>query len=181
MCIEPRNMLSLSVPNVILKHKVLKRVSKCTYLGVLITDNLKDNDDINRQLHAIYARGNVIIRRFSNCTDKVKIKLFNAYCRSLYCSQLWCNFNIASLKKLQCAYNHIFRMLMKLERDVSMSAKFVENNVDGIKAVWRKLIFGFRCCILNSSNDVITCIVNSLYFLSCCLNNRWIKELFTFS
>ena len=110
-----------------------------------MTDNLKGNDDINRHLCTVYARHNVIIKRFSNCTDEVKIKLFNAYCRSLYCGPLWCNFNVVSLKKLQCAYNHIFCMLIKRERDVSMSAKCVENNVDDFKSVWRKLTFGFRC------------------------------------
>ncbi len=44
---------------------------------------------------------------------------------------------MTTLKKLQTAYNRVFRKLMRFDRDVSISAKFVQHSVDGFKAVWR--------------------------------------------
>jgi len=181
MCFKPKQLSSLFVPEFTLNGKVLNMVCCDKYLGVFISDNLRDDNDINRELRAIYARGNVLIKKFIMCTDDVKVKLFKSYCNSFYSSQLWCSFNVASIKKLQVAYNHVFRKLMKFDRDVSMSAKFVENNVNGFKAVWRKLIYGFRCRIFNSNNALIQCISSSVHFLYSKLNSNWTKELFHFN
>ena len=108
-------------------------------------------------------------------TEAVKTKLFKSYCNS---SQLWWNFNLSSIRKLHVAYNHVFRKLMKIATGASISAKFVESNVDGFRAVWRKLIHRFRCRVLNSCNMFVQCISSSVFFLTSKLNTHWTKELF---
>ena len=158
--------------------KVLNVKSSHKYLGVFIHDGLKDDTDINRELRGIYARGNVLIKIFILCTESVKMKLFKSYCNSFYSSQLWCNFNQSSIKKLHVAYNNVFHKLMRLETGVSISAEFVKSSVDGFRAVIRKLIHNFRCRVLNSNNILVQCISNSVYFLSSKLNSHWTKELF---
>ena len=60
-------------------NKALKRVTPYTYLGVEITDDLSDSQDIGRQKSAIYARGNSLIRKFSVTTVEVKVQLFVLY------------------------------------------------------------------------------------------------------
>ena len=47
--------------------------------------------DVKRQTRTFYTRANLLIRNFRHCTDKVKYYLFQSYCTSMYCSQLWFN------------------------------------------------------------------------------------------
>ena len=43
---------------------ILPRVNQCKYLGHVITDDLKDDNDIARQYKRIYAQGNALIRKY---------------------------------------------------------------------------------------------------------------------
>ena len=44
-----------------------------------------------RQCQQLYARGNVLLRKFHMCAMDVKVKLFNTYCSPMYTAQLWWN------------------------------------------------------------------------------------------
>ena len=46
---------------------ILPRINQCKYLGYVITDDLKDDNDIARQYNIIYAKGNALIRKFFIC------------------------------------------------------------------------------------------------------------------
>jgi len=48
-----------------------------------------DNQDIARQMSLLYARANMLIRKFSNCSRDVKLCLFRAYCTQFYGAELW--------------------------------------------------------------------------------------------
>ena len=89
---------------------MLDRVSTYKYLGVIIDEQYCAHEDIQRQTRCIYARGNVLIKKFSVCTNDVKPRHFKS-CHTLYCSQLWCSYNSASFTKLQSNYNNIFNTL----------------------------------------------------------------------
>ena len=54
---------------------------------------------------------------------------------------------------------------MKLKYDTSISTQFVINGTDTFPVIWRKVIFGFRQVILESSNYLVEGIVDSLMFL----------------
>ena len=59
MCLKPKKMTNLSVPVFKLDGKELEVVYTQKYLGVFITDNLKDDNDMCRQIKSVYAKGNV--------------------------------------------------------------------------------------------------------------------------
>jgi hypothetical protein len=61
MCVKPRWLKNLSIPAMYLDGKQLKIVHEQKYLGVFLTDTMKDDCDIKRQIRSIYARGNVLI------------------------------------------------------------------------------------------------------------------------
>ena len=174
MCFKPKKLNRLKVPEFKLNGRNLKSVSSHKYLGVVLNCSSKHDDDIKREVRAIYTRGNILLKHFSSCTEDVKVKLFKTYCHGLYSSQLWCNFNKSTLKRLQRAYNYVFRKLMQLDREESMSSKLVYYYVDGFKAMWQKLICGFRIRIYRSNNLLIQTVINSISFLSSKLNNVWI-------
>ena len=82
----------LKCPDVYINHNKLDYVVKVKYLGVIICDDMKDDEDMLRHLRSFYARSNSILRKFHNCSVDVKLYLFHAYCCTIYCSQLWVNF-----------------------------------------------------------------------------------------
>ena len=86
---------------------------------------MRDDRDIMRQCRQIYAQGNILVRKFSMCSNAVKITLFRTYCSSLYTLQLWWNYSKTAIKKMYVAYNNAFRMLFRLPRDCSASGIIV--------------------------------------------------------
>ena len=77
------------VPRIYLNGNVLQYVNTYKYLGCIISNDLKDDNDIKKTLRGIYARSNMLIRRFYNCSSSVKKLLFKTYCTNLYCAHLW--------------------------------------------------------------------------------------------
>ena len=57
-----------------------------------ICNTMRDDTDILCQRRQLYARANVLARKFYMCTDEVKILLFRTFCCNLYTCQLWWNF-----------------------------------------------------------------------------------------
>ena len=58
------------------------------YLGITFSRNHGDDDDMLRQMRALYARSNRIIRIFHNCSANLLIELGRSFCGSFYCSYL---------------------------------------------------------------------------------------------
>ena len=91
--IKPRWLKNISIPNLYLGYKCYILVISVTttehkYLGMYISDTRKYECDIKRKLKGVYTRGNILLKKFSQCNDIVKIKLFNSYCTSFYCMTL---------------------------------------------------------------------------------------------
>ena len=64
-------------------------VENFKYLGHIISSLMSDdNQDIARQMSLLYARANVIIRKFSKCSREVKLCLFRAHCTQFYGAEL---------------------------------------------------------------------------------------------
>ena len=84
----------LKCPDVYINHNKLDYVVQVKYLGVIICDDMKDDEDMLRHLRSFYARSNSILRTFHNCSVDVKLYLFHAYCCTIYCSQLRVNFKL---------------------------------------------------------------------------------------
>ena len=180
MSIKPKWLKNITVPTFYIGNIALNSVAQYKYLGVLIADSFKDNIDIKRQVRAIYSRGNSLIKRFSFCSDDVKLKLFKSYCTSFYCSALWSQFNKASITKLSSAYHRVFRKLLKVHDKAAALQFMTENNTDVFKVLQRKLILSFRKRIHCSENVLVNVITKSLYFNNCTLNTFWNTALFAF-
>ena len=77
----------------------MQYVCKYKYLGCIIADTLRNDDDIKRTIRGIYARSNMLMRKFYNCSSHVKKFLFKTYCTNFYCAQLWWTYSNESLRK----------------------------------------------------------------------------------
>ena len=179
MFIKPKKLRDLEAPPQHLYGHNLEWVSEYKYLGVFITNDLLDDRDIRRQSRSLYARGNMLIRKFSKCSPEVKLQLFNSYIGNMYCSYLWKTFSKKTHDSVRVAYNNVFRILMSIQRKCSVSSHYVSNNVDCFIVLSRKLIVCFRKRLFDSDNIIIKSIVHSAHFnLSSLLSKRWQKIAF---
>lgn len=177
MCFKPKMFSDLYVPQFTLNGRSLQQVSSHKYLGVFIHEKLHDDDDISRQVKSVYSKGNILVRKFSKCSEDVKVRLFKAYCCSFYCDTLWSVFKKSSHRKLVTSYNTILRLLLNLDFKTSISGICVTLNFDSIKVLLRKRIFSFRQRILNCDNALVLAITKSVYFITSNINARWNEVL----
>ena len=87
-----------TIPNVKLNGIILHVVASYKYIGHYITDDLSDDEDINRQRRTLFVQGNIILRKFNMCTFDVKPSLFRTYCSA----QLWWNYKKSVITITNC-------------------------------------------------------------------------------
>ena len=177
MCIKPNWLKNLTIPTLYLNGSPIDVTSDHKYLGMIISDNKKDDLDMKRQMCSIYARGNVLVKKFSNCTDDVKIKLFKSYCTSFYCLNLWNSFKVSSFRKVKSAYNKMFRKFLGVSRE-NMSNFMLLNNVKTFGEIERNLIYSFRSRVLRCDNVIVRTICDSLFYLNCDITKYWNTKLY---
>jgi hypothetical protein len=159
------------VPLVRLNGVSLDRVENFKYLGHIITTDLRDNTDMERERRALSRRVNMLARRFARCSVGVKITLFRAYCTSLYACALWASFSQRSLNALRVQFNNAFRAVLGLPRFCSASGMFTSARTDCFYATWRKRCASLVSRVRASPNTILAMIANRLdcpYVRHCC-------------
>ena len=54
-------------------------VNEFSYLGHVLTNNLRDDTDVNREIRNMYMKTNMLIQRFRRCSTHVKIVLLGHF------------------------------------------------------------------------------------------------------
>jgi exonuclease III len=151
-----------NIPHVSINGKKLERVFKLKYLGHVLTPDLKDNEDIERERRALSVRANMLARRFARCSREVKITLFRAFCTSFYTCCLWANYTQKAYGALRVQYNNAFRVLLRLPRFCSASGMFAEAGVDCFYATMRKRCASLVRRVRASGSSVLNLIADRL-------------------
>ncbi|XP_049875569.1 uncharacterized protein LOC126373453 [Pectinophora gossypiella] len=146
----------LNVPDITLCDSPLKKVDKVRYLGHWVSDNLSDNVDIERERRALSVRCNMLVRRFSRCSEQVKATLFKAFCQSFYTCGLWVSFTQRTYGALRVQYNNAFRMLFGLPRYCSASLMFAEAQINCFYTIMRKRCASLLRRVRASSNSILS-------------------------
>ena len=163
LVIRSHSFLKFHFPKFHLNGSNLEEVTQYKYLGHIITSKLADDSDIVRAVKSVYASGMSIVRRFNMCPKGMKLKLFSSYCSQIYVSHLWNTYTWASGKKIEVAYNAIFRRLLGVPRfadgqHYSARALFATHHTQNVANVLRKSVYNFLVRI-NSSNNVLVSAV----------------------
>lgn len=159
------------VPPVVLDGSALKVVSFFKYLGHMLTEDLRDDMDIERERRALAVRSNMLARRFARSTKEVKLTLFRAYCQTFYSSSLWVQYTQRAYSALRVQYNNSFRVLLGLPRHCSASGMFAEARVDGFHAIIRKKVASMFHRLRSSPNSILNMIASQY----CCpIQKYWI-------
>jgi len=148
------------------------------YLGHIVNSSLSDDADIMKQTRSLYARANMIIRKFSSASLNTKLMLFRAYCTPMYGCQLWCSMYQYSFNKLRVAYNDAFRQLLQEPRWCSASKLFVFNSVSSLPENMRKLTFSLWRSLQISDNSLVNAVLSSDLFFKSPVFKCWRSSLF---
>ena len=175
MAITPLN-LDLDLPSLYINRKQLPVVEKESYLGYLLTSSDKDDNAIQKEKKSLYARGNMLIRKFKHCSDAVKAKLITAYCSSLYCCAIWsCYDNIGNL---HVAHNNIFRLFFGIRGPCSISEHFRNRNIPNFTLIRRRQCVSLFNRVMNSKNVLVHHLTNSAHFVKSKIYLEWKKLIF---
>ena len=91
-------------PNFVLDGHELSFVPTFKYLGHIVENNLCDDSDISREIRNLFFRTNVLKRRFSLCSLKVKLMLFKSFCMCFYDIALWMNYSKTIYSRMKSCY-----------------------------------------------------------------------------
>ena len=179
MCIKPKSFSDLVVPSIRLHHNEIKCINSHKYLGCILREDMRDDDDIRRQLRSIYAKGNSVINKFKACSPVVKTELFRAYCTHFYCSTIWSNYRKTSMTKLSVAYKTVFRKFFNIPTGIcSTTQNMLRYNCDPMPVILRKLVFSFRKRLHGNHNNVLNAIIQSSFYHDSGMTKQWSKLLF---
>ncbi|XP_063530727.1 uncharacterized protein LOC134741765 [Cydia strobilella] len=171
MVFEAGSNRPLHVPDVTLYGTPLERVKSFKYLGHIVTADLKDNVDIERERRALCVRANMLARRFARCSSDVKLTLFKAYCTSLYTCSLWANYTQKAYNALRVQYNNAFRAVMGLPRYCSASGMFAAAHTACFHTTMRLRAASLVQRVRASPNTVLAMIADRVdcpYIMHCC-------------
>ncbi|CAK1594970.1 unnamed protein product [Parnassius mnemosyne] len=146
------------VPPVCLDGLPLKVVQKFKYLGHIVTSDLGDDEDIERERRALSVRGNMLARRFARCTADVKVTLFKAFCQSFYTGGLWVTYTRRTYSALRVQYNNAFRMLLRLPWRCSASKMFADAHTNDFFAIMRRKAASLLQRLRTSNNGILRVI-----------------------
>ncbi|XP_061729162.1 uncharacterized protein LOC133534089 [Cydia pomonella] len=166
--------LDSTMPRIMLGGVPLKVVESFKYLGHVLTGDMKDDMDLERERRAMAIRGNMVARRFARCNKQVKLTLFKAYCQTFYTCSLWATFTQRAYNTLRVQYNNVLRMLLKLPRYCSASGMFAEARTDDFYAIRRKRIASLLTRVRGSSNSLLRTLAERL---DCHLTSYWVDVL----
>ena len=55
-------------------------INQFKYIGNIITQNIRDDADIERETKCLFARRNILMSRFKHCSWPAKLNVFQSYC-----------------------------------------------------------------------------------------------------
>jgi hypothetical protein len=156
----------------------LSYTSQYKYLGHLLTNELRDDNDILTQVRSLYARANMLLRKFRSTQLRTKVLLFNAFCSPIYGCQLWCHFRKDSFNRLRVAYNNALRLLLNIPPWSSASELFVKHDANSFHSVIRKQQYSLLFSLVNSENLIVKDFVESDRFFQSPLMSKWRTDLY---
>ena len=148
----PRGYKNFQIQSISIRSSDQRFVNETTYLGYTTSADLKDDLDMSRQVKSSNAIGHTLIRRFGKCSVAVKCELFRAYCKQMYCSTLWCSYNLETLRKLRVYHNDVLRRSLGFPMWSSASSLFVAAGLNNLNVLIRKAVYGFRTRLVACAN-----------------------------
>jgi len=147
-------------PAFMLSGQRLQFINDFKYLGHIVNNDCTDDYDIKREIRNLYARANILNRRFSRCSVAVKLMLFKSYCMCLYDAALWTAFNAGTLDRLKACYNKCIKILFGYSRMYSVTTMLSELDLPTFCSLIEKHRISFREQLQLSINMIVRHFAN---------------------
>ena len=151
----------LQFPEFTLAGCKLKFVDSFRYLGHNIDNCLCDDQDINRELKALFTRTNILSRRFKRCSVQVKVKFFRAFCICFYDAALWQTFSNASIVRLSSAYNKCMKSFFGFHKFSSVTGMLLTLGLPSFMTLLHNYRVGFAFQIVKCCNNIVFKLYNA--------------------
>ena len=126
-----------------------------------LSNNLRGDLNIMRQMKYRYAYGNKLRSNFFRRTERIKNTLFKAHCSSFYASQLGVRCEFEYFRQLRVAYNDCFCYLHGILLFCIACPRQVVTNIDMFHALFRKCLHHFVARCKRSSYRYVFWAMNS--------------------
>jgi len=110
-------------------------VSEFRYLGHIIFNQHKDDNDIAREIRCMYTRVNMLILIFYKCSTEVKIKLFRVYCICLYSAALWTRFAVESSNEFKRCYHKCIKLFLDTANNHSVIVVLIDLRLSSFNTI----------------------------------------------
>lgn len=155
-----RNRMFASVfPSFTFGVSVLQFVPQFKYLGHIISHNLTDDNDIQREIRSMFVRCNILIRKFSRCSEHVKLKLYQAYCLCFYDIALWTSFNVSSLCKFRSCYNKCMKLFFGYRKYDSVTSILLKTGLPSFDTICHNAKCTFQKRWVSCHNTMVTMLL----------------------
>jgi len=154
------NVVCDKFPVFMLSGQCLQFTTEFKYLGHIVNNDCTDDNDIKREIRNLYARSNILNRRFSRCSRKVKLMLFKSYCLCLYDSALWTSFNTGTMDRLKACYNKCIKIFFGYSRLYSVTNMLSELELPTFSSLIDKCQSSFRIQWQTSINTIVNHMIN---------------------
>ena len=143
-----------TLPDFFIGGNHIEFVESWNHLGHTLYVNLDDSSDILKRRSSLVAQANDVLCYFGNLAVVTKLKLFLAYCSSLYGSQLW-DIQYDNVEALCLSWRKALRRLWNLPAQTHCDLLYRICNCWPLKdELYRRcLLFSLRC--LRSENRVV--------------------------
>jgi len=191
-------IVAKSFPAFTLSSCSLETVNQFKYLGHIIDNSISDDKDISREIKTLFARTNVLGRRFKRCSLAVKVRLFRTFCISFYDIALWTYYTVGAFirfascyyKCMKCffgypMYSSVTNMLFELGlpsfntliHNSNISFANRESACDNTIVQCVLLLNSWLCCVVRCMS-VYLCLCRVCFYGPSCLTqiNEWMNE-----
>lgn len=95
------------VPSIFFYSTQLKIVYQFKYLGYILTSDLKDDTNIEKERRSLSVRVNMLARRFAKCSNNIEMTVYNLMHQFLHFN-MWVEYSQKSYKAFRVQYNNAY-------------------------------------------------------------------------
>ncbi len=148
-----RKQIRSYFPLFVLDGCSLSFVSQFKYLGHIIDNNLCDDADIARELKCLFARTNIVLRRFCRCSVNVKLKLIRCFCICFYDMVLWSSHTVAAYNKLLAGYIKCMKSFFGIPKFSSVTSMLLQLGLPSFSTIMHNNSVKFYATLSTCENS----------------------------
>jgi len=136
-------------------EQIFSRNLLIKYLGHIISNNERDDNDVFREVRAMFTRTNILARRFSCCSVSVKTVLFRSYCICFYGMELWKCYSLSTVNRLRSCYIKCMKLFFKYSKYYSVTDMLTELRLPSFDTLIYNSRLNIARQVQNSHNSII--------------------------